>query len=95
MTASTTILKNGATESTPATIYYATWCPFCQRLITALDAERTPYILIDADQDEQGSEWVKSVNDGNRIVPTIKYSDGTHATNPPAADVIAKIAELS
>jgi mycoredoxin len=37
---------------------------------------------------------VKSVNDGNRVVPTVKYSDGTHATNPPADDVRAKLKEL-
>ena len=40
-------------------------------------------------------EWIKSVNDGNRIVPTVLYSDGTHDTNPPAADVLAKLADLN
>lgn len=80
--------------TTHATIYAASWCPYCQRLIEALKSTNTPYTLIDVDEDAEAAEWVKSVNDGNRVVPTVKYSDGSHATNPPADDVRSKIAEL-
>ncbi len=79
------------------TIYAASWCPFCQRLIKGLDRTQTPYALIDVDNDpnaKEASEWVMSVNDGNRIVPTVRYSDGTTMTNPPASAVRAKLAEL-
>ena len=44
---------------------------------------------------EDLSSWVESVNDGNRIVPTVLYSDGTHATNPDVSAVEAKYAELT
>lgn len=77
------------------TIYAADWCPFCQKLIKALKRTETPFTLVDVEADEQASEWVKSVNDGNRIVPTVKYSDGTTATNPPASEVRKKLEELS
>ncbi|WP_046441411.1 mycoredoxin [Corynebacterium kutscheri] len=77
------------------TIYAADWCPFCQRLLKALDRTETPYALVDVEADEQASEWVKSVNEGNRIVPTVKYSDGTTATNPSASEVRKKLAQLS
>lgn len=43
---------------------------------------------------EDASAWVESVNNGNRVVPTVLYSDGTHATNPPADEVLAKLTEL-
>lgn len=77
------------------TLYTTDWCPFCQRLIKALNRTETPYARIDVEQDEAAAEWVKSVNDGNRVVPTVKYSDGTYATNPPASEVRRKLEELA
>ncbi|MCT1453377.1 MULTISPECIES: glutaredoxin domain-containing protein [unclassified Corynebacterium] len=86
--------------NSPVTVFATSWCPFCARLIADLRradlAEGTVDIIdVDAPGTEALSEWIESVNDGNRIVPTVLYSDGSHATNPPAADVLAKIAELS
>ena len=77
------------------TLYTTTWCPFCQRLTSDLDAAGVTYVNIDVDEDEAAGEWVKSVNDGNRIVPTVLYSDGTHETNPPASSVRNKQKELA
>ncbi|MBG9344180.1 mycoredoxin [Corynebacterium diphtheriae] len=82
-------------DNNHVTIYAADWCPFCQRLIKALNRTETPFNLIDVEADEAASEWVKSVNNGDRIVPTVKYSDGTTATNPPASDVRKKLEELA
>ncbi|MDK4268494.1 glutaredoxin domain-containing protein [Corynebacterium accolens] len=79
------------------TIFYADWCPFCAKLIKNLDRTETPYELVDvegADTDNI-NEWIKSVNDGNRIIPTVLYSDGTHETNPPASSVRNKQEELA
>ena len=50
---------------------------------------------VDADGMDEVNEWIKSVNDGNRIIPTVLYSDGTHATNPEASAVRAKLRELT
>ncbi|MBP3088818.1 mycoredoxin [Corynebacterium sp. sy017] len=77
------------------TIYAADWCPFCQRLLKALDRTETPYTLVDVEADPEASAWVESVNNGDRIVPTVKYSDGTTATNPAASEVRKKLEELS
>lgn len=82
-------------DNNHVTIYAADWCPFCQRLIKALNRTETPFTLVDVEADETASEWVKSVNNGDRIVPTVKYSDGTTATNPPASDVRKKLEELA
>lgn len=87
--------NNPSGNETAATIYYATWCPFCKKLIENLDRTETPYSLIDIDQSEEAGQWVESVNDGNRVVPTVKYSDDTTATNPPAGNVRRKVEELS
>ena len=73
------------------------WCPFCAKLIKNLDRTETPYDLVDVEADgmDEVNEWIKSVNDGNRIVPTVLFSDGTHATNPEASAVRAKLRELT
>lgn len=76
------------------TLYTTTWCPFCKQLTADLDSTGTPYERIDVEEHPDAGEWVKSVNDGNRVVPTVKFSDGSYATNPPADDVRAKLAEL-
>ena len=79
------------------TIFYADWCPFCAKLIKNLDRTETPYALVDVEGDNTDdiNAWIESVNDGNRIVPTVLYSDGTHATNPEASAVRAKLRELT
>ncbi|MDO5671036.1 MAG: mycoredoxin [Corynebacterium sp.] len=77
------------------TIYATTWCPYCINLKKRLDRTETPYTLIDVELDTEAAAWVESVNDGNRIVPTVKYSDGTHATNPEASAVRRKLEELA
>ncbi|WP_080796014.1 mycoredoxin [Corynebacterium pacaense] len=75
------------------TIYATTWCPYCATLLRGL--EGTDFDLIDVDRDPDAAEWVKSVNNGNRVVPTVRYPDGTHATNPPAGEVLRKLGELA
>ncbi|MEO5305114.1 MULTISPECIES: glutaredoxin domain-containing protein [Corynebacterium] len=79
------------------TIFFADWCPFCVKLIKNLDRTETPYELVDVEGENTDdiNAWIESVNDGNRIVPTVLYSDGTHATNPSASEVRAKYAELA
>ena len=79
------------------TIFFADWCPLCVKLIKNLDRTETPYELVDVEGENTDdiNAWIESVNDGNRIVPTVLYSDGTHATNPSASEVRAKYAELA
>lgn len=81
--------------SESATIYVTDWCPFCKKLISDLDRKETPYTLVNVDEDVDAATWVESVNEGNRIVPTVRYSDGSHATNPLGYKVREKLAELS
>ena len=40
-------------------------------------------------------EIVEKVNNGNRTVPTLVFSDGSAMTNPSAQKVADKLAELS
>ncbi len=77
------------------TIYATDWCPYCINLRKRLDRTETPYEVVDVELDAEAASWVESVNDGNRVVPTVKYSDGTYATNPEASAVRRKLEELT
>ncbi|WKK61107.1 mycoredoxin [Corynebacterium sp. P3-F1] len=80
----------------PVTVFATSWCPFCTRLLADLRKANAPHEVVDVEApgNEDASAWVESVNNGNRVVPTVLYSDGTHATNPPAEEVLAKLTEL-
>jgi mycoredoxin len=82
-------------DSGALTLYTTSWCPFCTRLKKLLDEKEIGYTEIDVDADAEAAAFVESVNNGNRVVPTALYSDGTTATNPAASKVRAKLAELA
>lgn len=77
------------------TIYSTTWCGYCRRLKTQLDAAGIGYTEIDIEQNPDAATFVGSVNGGNHVVPTVKYRDGSTATNPSLAEVKAALADQS
>ncbi len=77
-----------ATETATAlTIYSTTWCGYCRRLKKQLDENGIGYVEIDIEDDPASAEFVGSVNGGNHVVPTVKFADGSTATNPSLAEV--------
>ena len=74
------------------TIYSTTWCGFCRRLKTQLDQAGIAYDEVDIERDPDAATFVEGVNNGNQVVPTLKFADGSTATNPSLAEVQAKIA---
>ncbi|TQF73221.1 mycoredoxin [Rhodococcus spelaei] len=72
---------------TALTIYSTTWCGYCRRLKKQLDESGIGYIEIDIEDDPASAEFVGSVNGGNHVVPTVKFADGSTATNPTLVDV--------
>ncbi|WP_420750047.1 mycoredoxin [Rhodococcus sp. O3] len=80
------------TSENPAlTMYSTTWCGYCRRLKTQLDANGIAYTEIDIEADPAAAEFVGSVNGGNHVVPTVKYADGSTATNPSLVEVKAAL----
>jgi len=75
----------------PFTMYSTTWCPFSQRLSADLERAGVAYRNIDVDDDPDAGELVKSLNGGNRVVPTLVFADGTSMTNPSVDEVLAKL----
>ena len=74
------------------TMYSTVWCGYCKRLKTALKAEGISYTEIDIEQDPAAADFVGSVNNGNHVVPTVMFPDGSTLTNPSIKDVKAKLA---
>ncbi|WP_164874089.1 mycoredoxin [Rhodococcus spongiicola] len=68
-------------------MYSTTWCGYCRRLKKQLDENGISYVEVDIEQDPTSAEFVGSVNGGNHVVPTVKYADGSTATNPTLLQV--------
>jgi mycoredoxin len=81
-------------KNAPLTVYTTSWCGYCHRLMTVLKSNGIPFDKVDIEQDPAAAEFVGSVNGGNRTVPTVRFSDGSTLTNPSAAEVKAKLAEV-
>jgi mycoredoxin len=78
----------------PLTVYTTSWCGFCHRLMTALKSNEISFDQVDIERDPAAAEFVGSVNGGNRMVPTVKFADGSTLTNPSAAQVETRLAEV-
>ena len=74
------------------TVYTTSWCPYSARLVTDLNRAGIEYTDVDVDEVPAAGEIVKKLNNGNRTVPTVVFADGSSMTNPPLAQVQAKLA---
>jgi mycoredoxin len=81
--------------NSPITVYTTSWCGYCHRLMTVLKSSGIAYEAVDIEHDAAAAEFVSKANGGNRTVPTVKFSDGSTLTNPSAAEVKAKLAEVT
>ena len=73
------------------TLLTTSWCGFCRRLKQQLDRDRVDYTAVDIEQTPEAATVVMAVNDGNRTVPTVVFPDGSTATNPTSAEVMARL----
>lgn len=76
------------------TVYTTSWCSFCKRLKSGLDRNQIEYTEIDIEADASAAEFVAGVNDGNHVVPTVKFADGSTKTNPAIGEVMAQLGLL-
>jgi mycoredoxin len=76
-------------------MYTTSWCGFCRNLKKQLARDGIEIAEVDIEHDPAAAEYVMSVNGGNQTVPTVVLPDGTALTNPSAAQVRARLADLS
>ena len=72
-------------------VYGGMWCVDCRRAKQFLDDRGIEYRWVDVDQDAAGLEYVREVNDGRRIIPTIVFEDGSTLVEPSSAELAAKL----
>lgn len=84
-------------NDSPAEIvmYSTTWCGYCRRLKNQLKSVGIGWEEIDIEQDPASADFVASVNEGNHVVPTVRFADGSTLTNPSLNEVQDKIATLN
>ncbi|HEY2832098.1 MAG TPA: glutaredoxin domain-containing protein [Sporichthyaceae bacterium] len=80
------------TSTESITVFSTTWCGPCRRLKGLLQTEGIPFTAVDIDADPEAEAFVKEVNRGYAVVPTVLFPDGTALTNPTLAQVRAKLA---
>lgn len=65
-------------------------CGFCMALERRLDAEGVPYIKHNIWENPDYAAFVRSVADGNEVVPTIRVGK-TSMVNPSLGEVVAAL----
>jgi len=71
------------------------WCGYCKRLKRQLDEVGITFREINVEQEPDSADFVEQVNGGNRVVPTLLFSDGSSLTNPSVVAVKEKLASLA
>ncbi len=76
-------------------MYSADWCGDCRRSKRLLDSLNVKYHLIDVEADRSAADKVIEINGGNRSIPVIMFSDGSHLTEPSDNALKQKLRDLS
>jgi thioredoxin reductase (NADPH) len=72
-------------------VYGTQWCGDCKRAKQFFGEQRIHYRFIDVDMDPGGLTYVEQVNEGKRIIPVIRFDDGSTLVEPSNAELAAKL----
>ena len=72
-------------------VYGASWCPDCRRAKRFLGDQRVSFEWHDIETDPDGVRIVQERNNGNNIIPTIVFPDGSHLSEPSNEELAEKI----
>jgi thioredoxin reductase (NADPH) len=72
-------------------VFGTQWCGDCKRAKQFFGEQRVHYSFIDVDVDKEGLSYVEEVNGGKRIIPVIKFADGSTLVEPSNAELAAKL----
>ena len=93
---STSSIKDSLGLSGEECVMFSTdWCGYCKRLKNQLGEIGISFREINVEEQVEYAGFVEEVNGGNRVVPTLLFSDGVALTNPSAIAVKDKLASLA
>lgn len=78
-------------EESRIVVFTTSWCADCHRAKHMLEEHGVSFLEIDVEKDATGMEFVRRVNNGRRIVPTILFPDGQVLVEPPISELLAKL----
>ncbi len=86
-----TLSTTGHPGSVPDIVLYTRpGCPFSAKLRAKLALARIPYTKVDIWQDKDAAAVVRSVNDGNELVPTVQVGE-VFLSNPSVRQIRAAL----
>ena len=71
-------------------MYMRPGCPFTAKLRAKLALARIPYTKVDIWQDKDAAAVVRSVNNGNELVPTVQVGE-VFLSNPSVREIKAAL----
>ena len=72
-------------------VYGASWCPDCRRAKRFLGDQRISFEWHDIEVDPDGVRTVQERNNGNNVIPTIIFPDGSHLAEPSNEELAERI----
>ncbi len=73
------------------TVYGTVWCPDCKQAKHFFAENRIEYLNIDIEQNAAAMAYVEQINNGQRIIPTIVFPDGSVLSEPSNAQLAEKL----
>jgi len=80
------------TNTSQIVMYTTQYCSDCIRAKTFFEANQVDYLQVSLEGDEEATEFVISMNNGSRRVPTIIFPDGSFLVEPSWTELREKIA---
>ena len=75
-------------------VMYATeYCPDCHRAKAFFEANGIQYVKVGLEGNEEATQFVMKLNNGNRSVPTIVFPDGSILVEPSWSELKEKTSE--
>jgi mycoredoxin len=84
--------ESSLSSTAEVVVYWRPGCPYCSMLFGALCATGLPYRQVNIWEEPEAAAFVRSVADGNEVVPTVRVGRAA-AVNPSAAEVVALVRE--
>ena len=72
-------------------VYGADWCPDCRRSKKFLEENSIPFKWVDTNTDKAAEDFVRHLNNGKRIIPTIMFEDGSFLAEPTDEELARKL----
>jgi glutaredoxin-like protein len=78
-------------ENNTIKVYGTIWCGDCFRAKRLLNHHKIEFEWINIDLDRDGKDFVRQVNHGSTVVPTIIFADGTILSEPSNTELLSKL----